>query len=283
VEEAVSEVLAKAFGGPVSSYTALRTSTTRVEAYLPARPANIERATKEIREALAQLSAQGLNVGTGRVFIDRLPRENWAESWKRHFRPLEIGRKLLLKPSWSRRKPRKGCQVVILDPGLSFGTGNHPTTAFCLKQLVKFRCETTRQSFLDVGTGSGVLGIAAARLGYHPVVGFDLDPQAIRSARSNTRRNGLSRHIQFSEQDLTKSGMRQFRRRYSLVCANLTADLLIAQRDKLLRWLQRGGLLVLAGILKTEFEAVQRHYVRSGLRLIASRRRGEWQSGSFQF
>jgi ribosomal protein L11 methyltransferase len=281
-EEPVSELLAEIFGEPVSSYTELRSSNSRVETYLPSKPASIRATMERVQTALAHLRARGLHVGTGRVTLRRLPRRNWADSWKRHFQPLEIGGKLLLKPSWSRPKARPGCVVVVLDPGLSFGTGQHPTTGFCLEQLVQFRRAGERQSFLDVGTGSGVLAIAAARMGYRPVAGFDLDPEAIRSARANARRNRLGRHIQFHQQDLAGAGRRALQRRYSVVCANLTADLLMDYRDRLLSWLQPGGLLVLAGILKQEFGRVRRRFSEAGLRLMASRKQGEWHSGSFQ-
>lgn len=274
-EGPVSELLTATFGQSVSSYTELRTSTTRVEVYLPARPAPAQR--EEIRAALAQFRANGLKRAPS-LTIRRLPWKNWAESWKQHFRPLEIGRKLLLKPSWSHRKGARGRVVVVLDPGLSFGTGHHPTTAFCLEQLVKFRRPDLPQSFLDVGTGSGVLAIAAARLGFRPVLGFDLDPEAIRSARANASRNRVGRQIQFYVGDVSKE---RGRRKHSIVCANLTADLLTAYRDRLGGWLEPGGLLVLAGILRMEFGQIRRHYEDSGLRLVASRQKGEWHSGCF--
>ena len=135
-------------------------------------------------------------------------REDWAESWKRHFKPIEIGDALLVKPSWSKRRPRKNQAVVILDPGLSFGTGQHPTTAFCLREIVRLKLAKERgrlarefktrhhadepsalQSFLDIGTGSGILAIAAAKLGYQPVHAFDFDAEAVRIARANARAN----------------------------------------------------------------------------------------------
>ena len=186
----------------------------------------------------------------------------------------------MLKPSWSGRKARKSQVVVVLDPGLSFGTGHHPTTAFCLEQLVRFRCDQP-QSLLDVGTGSGVLAIAATRLGYNPVIGFDVDAEAIRIARANARRNRVERQIQFHQEDLASARLR-LAHGYSVVCANLTADLLLGHRDRFLAWLEPGGLLVLAGILKEEFGKVQRHYERAGLRRVAGSTKGEWHSGSFQ-
>ena len=150
--------------------------------------------------------------------------------------------------------------MVVLDPGLSFGTGQHPTTAFCLRQLVARRRPGEAQSCLDIGTGSGILAIAAAKLGYAPVDAFDFDPEAVRIARANARRNGVAARIRFSRQDLTKLPRRSARK-YSLVCANLISSLLLAERERILARLQPDGVLVVAGILKEEFAQVQ-----SGLR-----------------
>ena len=119
--------------------------------------------------------------------------EDWAESWKRHFKPIEIGRRLLIKPSWSRRRPKPHQQVVVLDPGLSFGTGQHPTTAFCLAEVARLVKNAPARSFLDIGTGSGILAIAAARLNYQPIWAFDFDPEAVRMARANAQTNQVEK------------------------------------------------------------------------------------------
>ena len=140
----------------------------------------------------------------------------------------------------------------MLDPGLSFGTGRHPTTAFCLRQLAARHRPGKVQSCLDVGTGSGILAIAAAKLGYGPVDALDYDPESIRVARANARRNGVSARIRFRQQDLTRLPRRSSKK-YSLVCANLVSSLLLAERDRILARLDRGGLLVVAGILNEEF------------------------------
>src|SRR5439155_23112501 len=112
------------------------------------------------------------------------------------------GLALLLKPSWSRCRARRGQAVVVLDPGLSFGTGQHPTTRFCLEQIVARRTQDRGQSFLDMGTGSGILAIAAAKLGYHPVAAFDVDAHAVRIARANARKNGVADTLHPRRQDL---------------------------------------------------------------------------------
>jgi ribosomal protein L11 methyltransferase len=224
----------------------------------------------------------GLKLGPGQISLKRIGNEDWAESWKLHFRPVAIGSALLLKPSWSRRRPLKGQAVVVLDPGLSFGTGRHPTTAFCLRQLVARRRSGESQSCLDIGTGSGILAIAAAKLGYVPVDALDYDPESIRVARANARRNGVAGKIRFRRQDLTKLP-RQGARQYSMVCANLMSSLLIAERERILARLRADGVLVIAGVLEGEFAQVQGSFEAAGLRLMAGRTENEWRCGAFSW
>ena|SRR5688572_2514124 len=213
------------------------------------------------------------------VSIRKLRHENWAESWKRHFRPIAIGSKLLIKPSWSQRRARRGQAVVVLDPGLSFGTGQHPTTRFCLEQLAAFRQPGRRQAFLDIGTGSGVLAIAAAKLGYAPVHAFDIDPEALRIARANAVKNRVP-HIRLICKDLAGEPMAA-ERQYDLICANLLADLLLNERERLLNRLKPSGCLVLAGILRQEFDEARAAYENGGLQLVAQHAENEWHSGAF--
>ena len=158
-----------AFGQPASSYTDAETRQTTVSVYLRDRPDWFAARQEGTRVwASNGCASGGLDIGPGSISLKRIRQEDWAESWKLHFKPVVIGSALLLKPSWSRRRPRKGQAVVVLDPGLSFGTGRHPTTAFCLRQLVARRRRAEAQSCLDIGTGSGILAIAAAKLGYAP-------------------------------------------------------------------------------------------------------------------
>ena len=167
---------------------------------------------------------------------------------------------------------------MTLDPGLSFGTGQHPTTAFCLKVLARWRKVGQRPSLWDVGTGSGILAIAAAKLGYGPVTAIDFDPESIRAARANAARNRVN--IRLSRQDVLRLPRRS-RVKYSAICANLQADVLLSAKRRLVERLQPGGLLVLAGILRTEFDRVAREFERAGLTLVKCGVGGEWRSGAF--
>jgi len=229
---------------------------------------------------LRKIASCGLDVGTGRISLRKLPHENWAESWKRHFKPLVIGDALLIKPSWSKRRSPRGQVVVVIDPGLSFGTGQHPTTEFCLGQLVSRRDPARQQAFLDIGTGSGILAIAAAKLGYAPVQAFDCDPRSVQIACANARANRVEGKVRITSADLTKFSHRAARQ-YDVICANLLANLLVAERDRVLARLKPAGVLVVAGILKREFTEVRRAYEAAGLRLATSKSENEWRSGTF--
>jgi len=278
--DAVTDLLGNLLEEPASSYTNVDTGSALVSAYLRTKPADFLKKRDILRVRLDRVAACGLSVGPGRITLTRIPRRDWAEAWKRHFKPIEIGTKLLLRPSWSNRRPRKGQALVLLDPGLSFGTGQHPTTRFCLQQTVIRRDARKPQAFLDLGTGSGILALAAARVGYDPVDALDCDPEAVRVARANARLNGLSNRVHFSLNDVARLPERSARR-YSIICANLLSDLLLIHRRRFLARMAPDGLLVLAGVLEREFAEVQSTYEAAGLRLVASQTTGEWRSGAF--
>jgi len=281
-EDAVSEFLSVTFGVASSAYFDLEAKTSRVSVFLEAGKFSAASAKKEISTGLARIKGFGLNIGAAEVKVAKVKREDWAESWKRHFHPMEIGKKLLVKPSWSKKKPTKNQALVVLDPGLSFGTGQHPTTSFCLHQIARCHKPGTQQSFLDIGTGSGILAIAAAKLGYAPVEAFDFDPDAVRVAKENIRKNRVSDRIKITRGDITKLPMKPARQ-FDLVCANLISNLLIAERRRIVNRVKPGGVLVLAGILATEFAEVERAFTDVKLNLCAKTVEKEWCSGAFCF
>ena len=279
-EDAVTELLVRVFKRAAGVYTNEETKVTIASVYCSEKSEYNAKTRTALREGLATIKSRGLNFGAARVEVRRVRRENWSESWKRHFKPLVIGSRLLIKPSWIKRRPLKSQAVVILDPGLSFGTGNHPTTAFCLHEVAGCRLDAGPQSFWDVGTGSGILAIAAAKLGYCPVRAIDFDPEAVRVAKENARRNRILRHVQIARADLSKLPARS-RQKYDLVCANLISNLLLTEKTRLLNRLSATGTLALAGILKEEFGAIQKVYEAAGLKLVRSLIDGEWRSGAF--
>jgi ribosomal protein L11 methyltransferase len=278
-EDAVGQLLERICGAPPSSCTDAETGAVTVTVFRERKRSNPRPRRSHLVAGLEFIRACGLDLGPARLSVRTLPMEDWAESWKRHFKPIEVSPGLLVQPSWSRRQPRPGQAVVILDPGLSFGTGQHPTTAFCLKQLARARQPERAQNCLDVGCGSGILAIAAAKLGYAPADGLDTDSDAVRQARLNAARNGVA--VRFRKMDLRQLPTRR-PRRFDIVCANLTSDLLLAQTQRLVQQVRPGGLLVLAGMLAQQFEDVRAAYERAGLCLESSATVREWRSGAFR-
>lgn len=280
--EAVATLLERAAGQPAVLTTPANRPWTEVAVYLPGGPRALpETALQTLRQGFDGMRAAGVLVGRVRLTSRRIREEDWAESWKRHFRPIPVGGVLVIQPSWSRRRPRPGEAVVELDPGLSFGTGQHPTTAFCLEQLVAWRGLLMSGPVLDAGTGSGILAIAAAKLGCGRIEAFDHDRVAVRVARANAARNGVSALVRVVQRDV-RGLPRSSAGRYALVCANLTTDLLCQACGGLVAALRPGGVLVLAGILAREFAQVRDRYESAGLRRVASRKVGGWQAGAFR-
>ena len=281
-EDAAGDMLGEVFGCHSSSYFDFETRTSRVSIY--AHGIIAPDARQRVKEGLARIRNCGIDIGPAKISIRRVRKEDWAESWKRHFKPIEFGNVLLVKPGWSKKKPRNNQSVVIIDPGLSFGTGQHPTTAFCLSEIAKHspRCNPKKngRAFLDIGTGSGILAVSAAKLGYAPVCALDFDIDAVRAAQANAKRNNVK--IQVRRGDATRLPANPARH-YHFICANLISGLLVSERESIAAQADRNGILVLAGILKLEFSEVRRRYEEIGLKLIATKIEKEWQSGSFCF
>jgi ribosomal protein L11 methyltransferase len=280
-EDAVAERLRDLFHAAAATYSNAETGLSTVSVFLDRQP-DAAKLKPILATELKRIAACGLSIGAGQVEIVRVKREDWAESWKRHFHPMEIGRALLVKPSWSKQRPRQQQAVIILDPGLSFGTGHHPTTSFCLGEIVRCRKTGMAQSFLDIGTGSGILAIAAAKMGYQPIQAFDFDPEAVRVARENARKNRVDHQVKPTRNDITRLPLKAARQ-YDLVCANLISNLLISEKRRIVNRLKREGTLVLAGILAKEFAEVEREFAGLKLKRVASRVEKEWCSGAFCF
>ncbi|MGI8965631.1 MAG: 50S ribosomal protein L11 methyltransferase, partial [Limisphaerales bacterium] len=279
-EEAVSELLESLFQQLPSIYTDAETRETMATTYLQKPTALTNNSVARIKKGLEQIRNCGIDCGSGKISVKKIRRQDWAESWKRHFKPIQIGKTLLIKPSWSKKIPRKNQALVVLDPGLSFGTGQHATTLFCLRQIVNCRRALVTQSFLDIGTGSGILAIAAAKLGYSPVRAFDFDRDAVRISRENALQNKVEKKVRPVHHDLTKLPL-DSKTKYDLICANLIYDLLLVEKQRILNRLRPKGSLILAGILKSQFAKVKATYEKLGLKLIKTRIEKEWQSGLF--
>jgi len=198
-----------------------------------------------------------------------LAEEDWAEAWKKHYHPMAIGQRLVLKPTWVEYTPQPGQVVIELDPGMAFGTGQHPSTRLCLVELERRVPPAWR--VLDVGTGSGILAIAAAKLGASQVLATDIDPLAVKVALENVRANQVEHVVHVAEGTFGQIG-----EAWDLVVINILADTIIAVLDEAARRLVSGGLAILSGII-AECEAdVVVKMTEVGLSLVKREQEGDW-------
>jgi len=199
--------------------------------------------------------------------------EDWAEAWKVHYHPLRVGKHLLVRPLWIDVDPEPDDLVISLDPGMAFGTGTHPTTQLCLEALEDLT--QSNQEILDLGCGSGILSIAAAKLGAKQIVGLDIDPIAVKATLENAEANGVAEQIIAEEGSLEaviKSG-----RQYDFIVVNILAKIILQMTENNLGDTVRpGGLAIFSGIIDTQVEEVEEALRKTGLEPYARRQQGDW-------
>ncbi|MFH1215812.1 MAG: 50S ribosomal protein L11 methyltransferase [Pseudomonadota bacterium] len=211
------------------------------------------------------------------VFFEEIIEEDWGKNWKKHFKPIRITDRITIKPTWEPYQAAEGEIIIEIDPGLAFGTGLHASTRLALFLIEAAFVETKPQTALDVGTGTGILAMAAAFFGAPDVTAIDNDPDAVVCALENVTQNGLDHAVTVSGADLTEFGGP-----FDLVIANITSDVLTLLAPLLHRIMSPGGKLVLAGILTGEqAQSIKQTFTNLGLSLKQSPIEGEWQAFLF--
>lgn len=244
----------------------LATPVTRIRAYLAPSDDQVE-TLLHIQQGLWHLGhIQSL------PDLEMVPLENkdWESAWQEHYNVLRIGRRVVIRPSWREHEPQPGDLVITLDPGMAFGTGLHPSTRLCVLALED--AVRPGMSVLDMGTGSGILAIAAARLGAGYVLGVDNDPIAVKAATENALANELRNHIDVKEGSLaTVAGQ------FDLIVVNILAHIILDMLSHdMAERLKPGGQIVAAGILDTQAAEIMRVLEVHGLRLVDKRQEKDW-------
>ena len=240
-------------------------------------------AETDMKAVVAQLEQHPL-LGAGFAHkIEQLEDKDWEREWMDNFHPMRFGERLWICPSW-RDVPDENAVNVMLDPGLAFGTGTHPTTSLCLQWLDGL--DLNGKTVIDFGCGSGILAIAAKLEGFRDVAGFDIDPDAVENANENAAKNGLGAEIRFVRGDLcnksTLPGVhRTGDRPFDVVAANVLGPVLVRFAAEIAPLVAPGGRLILSGILEEVYSEVRAAYTARGFREVSSKLIGEWRTGLF--
>jgi ribosomal protein L11 methyltransferase len=230
---------------------------------------------RDIRCFLKEIAEIYPGVGGQSLRWSVLRDKNWNASWRKFFSPQKIGRGLWITPPWLKPPSPSGRKVITIEPGMAFGTGTHPTTRGCLEflEVATSAMRAQRIAALDVGTGSGILAIALAKMGVKKVLALDSDPVALTVAKTNIRRNRVGKAVVLSD-----SSVEKIRGSFSIVVANLTAETLLDLGRSLQKRVRPSGYMILSGILNPKVPAVLKILTSYGLLLLRQKNEKGWST-----
>ncbi|ATD54696.1 50S ribosomal protein L11 methyltransferase [Clostridium chauvoei] len=239
-----------------------------VKAYF-AEEDNIEEILVYINEKIKELKDMGIDVGEGKVENEKMFEEDWANNWKKYYKPTKVGSKIVVKPTWEDYETKNDELLVELDPGMAFGTGTHETTRMCIQALERYVKEDS--TVFDVGCGSGILAISAAKLGAKLAVGVDLDPVAVESAKENVNFNNLD-NIEILYGNLVEV----IDGKADIVVANIIAEIICILTEDVKRVIKEGGYFITSGIIHDRVEMVTKKLEETGFEVLEINKDGEW-------
>lgn len=252
---------------------------TTVKLYLTNTPDGME-TLAEVKQSMAELRLYDTQHIFGRldIEVDSMNEEDWANNWKQYFHPLKVGDKILILPEWEQAENDDGRIVFTINPGMSFGTGSHHTTRMCIEQLEKVI--TDGCEMLDLGCGSGILGIISALLGAKSVFAVDIDPNAVDIAYQNAERNGVSSEcfsaVAGNLLDDRALMERLLQKQYDVVCANIVADVIIALAGVAYAATKQGGVFIASGIIEDRIGDIHTALEDAGFKIEEISRSADW-------
>lgn len=208
----------------------------------------------------------------GKIEVIGVNEDDWANAWKAYYKPIRIGKHMVIVPAWEKFEPKEDDIVVRMDPGMAFGTGTHETTRLVIELLEKYVKKGDRM--LDVGTGSGILAICASKLGARECKAYDIDPVAVRVARENVKDSGLS-NITCDVSDLLR-GVDRTGGTYDIITANIVADIIIRMSPDIGELMHDGTILVTSGIITERRDEVVDALTKNGLEIVEVREDNGW-------
>ncbi|OAT74860.1 50S ribosomal protein L11 methyltransferase [Parageobacillus thermoglucosidasius] len=229
-----------------------------IKAYLPVN-SFLGETVEEIKQAINNLLLYDIDIGKNKITISEVNEEEWATAWKKYYNPVKISEKFTIVPTWETYEPVSSDELIIeLDPGMAFGTGTHPTTVMCIQALEKY--VKPGDTVIDVGTGSGILSIAAAMLGAKSVRALDLDPVAVDSAKLNVKLNKVQHIVTVSQNNL----LDHIEERANVIVANILAEIILRFADDAYRLLEKNGYFITSGIIQAKKQEVKEGLMKAG-------------------
>lgn len=231
---------------------------------------NLEEMIYEIKNNIEILPKEENGESFGQIEFDEVFEKDWENNWKKFYKTARIGKNIVIKPSWEKYEKRHNDIVIELDPGMAFGTGTHETTSLCLEQIEKN--SENRETFLDIGCGSGILSILAAKIGFKEVVGVDIDELAIKVSNENAKINEVLDIVDFRKGDL----LDVINKKYDMVVANILAEVIILLNKDIKRCLKDNGIFISSGIILDKLDLVKMSLNQAGLEILEIITKGEW-------
>ncbi|KAB3530745.1 50S ribosomal protein L11 methyltransferase [Alkaliphilus serpentinus] len=240
-----------------------------VKGYLPA-SADLVDKIELIRKSVELLPQFGLDIGIGEITTIEVSEEDWSSAWKQYYKPVKISDKIVIKPTWEEYQSQGDEIILELDPGMAFGTGTHETTVMCIQAQEKYVKGNSK--VFDIGCGSGILSIAAAKLGASKVIAVDLDATAVAVAEKNVAINGVEDIVTIKHGNL----MDTINERADIVVANIIADIIILLSKEISSFMEEEGVFIASGIITEKMDLVKEELIANGLEIIEVNQMGEW-------
>ena len=246
------------------------TEETKIMAYFSEEETNLPEKISVIKEKIRNLTEFGLSIGSGTVELSNVNQEDWESAWKQYFKPVHVTDRIVVKPEWEEYSPQEGEIVIEIDPGMAFGTGTHETTSMCINQIEKNLKAGDR--VIDIGSGSGILSMAAVLLGAEKATGVDLDPVAVRVALENVELNNLQDKIDILHGNLTDV----IREKADIVVANIMADIILILLEDVREFIKDDGMFISSGIIQEKRAAVEARLLEKNFSIVEVETKGEW-------
>lgn len=241
-----------------------------IKAYISEEDQSLPEKIEQLRISVQNLTQYGIDIGEGLIEIGEVHQQDWENAWKKYYKPVKVSDKIVIKPTWEEYAGKLGEIIIELDPGMAFGTGTHETTNMCINALERY--VNSNSTVLDIGCGSGILSIAAAKLGADTVIGVDLDPAAVKVSKENVAQNSMTGFVEIRHGNL----MDVISEKADVIVANIIADVIILLSGEVKNYMNPQALFISSGIILSKKEEVKEKLIAEQFEIIEENIKGEW-------